>query len=360
MKDGLRTKARVRAGSALVLALLLSFPAAAVEGPADAPRGAIEASARGFAPASVVYERVAPAVVGITARRGRGEPFIGTGTIIDPSGLVLTTVTVVPKDAWQIRVFLRGGKVLPGRLVLVKEEKELALIRIGLAGAKAEFPYIQLGDSLEVSIGDAAFTFGNAFESIESDDQITLGEGLVSGIYDLTQGDLLSESKYVGPVFETSAPLNDGMDGGPLIARDGSVIGLLILGYSKSRWLGTAIPVGELKPLLGTERGWFNDRDEEFTAYAGLELEEVGGKEVRILRVHLDGPAFRAGLKPGEKIVGMGGEALESLEAFRAAFGKSAPGAGLELEVEAGPAGREAAAGGGARRRVPVVLGGRF
>jgi S1-C subfamily serine protease len=349
MDHGPLQRPPARAGSALAIGVLLAFAAAAF--PADAPRAAIEATARGFAAASAVYEKVAPAVVGIAARRGRGEPYIGTGTIIDPTGLVLTSVTVVPKDARQIRVFLRGGRVLPGNLVLVKEEKELALVRIGLAESRAEFPHIKLGDSRGVAIGEAAYTFGNAFESIESDDQITLGEGLVSGIYDLTRDDLLTESKYVGPVFETSAPLNDGMDGGPLVSRDGTLIGLLILGYSKNRWLGTAIPVGELKPLLCPERGWLDDRDEEFAGYAGLELEEVGRKEVRVLRVHVDGPAIRAGLKPGERISGLGGQGLESLESLRAAFGKAAPGKALELEVEAPD---------GVRRRVEIILGGRF
>jgi S1-C subfamily serine protease len=349
MEHGPLERPPPRARSAAALGLLLALPAAALA--ADTPPGAIEATARGFAAASAVYEKVAPAIVGIAARRGRGEPYIGTGTIIDPSGLVLTSVTVVPKDARQIRVFLRGGRVLPGNLVLVKEEKELALIRIGSAGAKAEFPHIKLGDSRDVAIGEAAYTFGNAFESIESDDQITLGEGLVSGFYDLTRDDLLTESKYVGPVIETSAPLNDGMDGGPLIARDGTLIGLLILGYSKNRWLGTAIPVGELKPLLSPERGWLSDRDEEFAGYAGLELEEVGGREVRVLRVHFDGPAIRAGLKPGERISGLGGRGLESLAAFRAALAKARPGDQLDLEVEAP---------GGTRRQVEITLGGRF
>jgi S1-C subfamily serine protease len=352
MRHGLPSRPRRRSAGALALSLVLPATGVRADAVPDAPpRKVIDASARGFGAAASVYERVAPAIVGIAARRGRGEPFMGTGTIIDPTGLVLTAVTVVPRDAWQIRVFLRGGRVVPGRLVRVEEEKELALVRIGSAGARAEFPHVKLGDSRAVEIGEPAFTFGNAFESIESDDQITLGEGLVSGIYDLTRDDLLTESRYLGPVLETSAPLNDGMDGGPLIARDGTVIGLLILGYSKNRWLGTAIPVGELKPLLGAERGWFNDRDEPFAAYAGLELEEVAGLEVRILRVHADGPAVRAGLKAGERISGVGGKDLESMAPFRAAFVKAAPGEELELEVEAA---------GGVRRRVAFVLGGRF
>jgi serine protease Do len=332
-----------RARHLLAALVALSAPAApAGEVPARNP---LRASAT-----SGVYQRAAPAIVGIVCGGEQGT--YGTGVLIDPSGLVLTTVTVVPRAATRIRVHLRGGAELAARIVLINEEKELALIRVGAPGEKREFPHLKLGDSAAARPGHTALTFGNAFHSIEHDDQVTMAEGLVSGVYQVSASDLVSESKYTGPVLETSAAVNDGMDGGPLLDREGRIIGLLSLAYSKNRWLGTAIPVNDLKPLIAAERGWFHDRREEVAAFAGIELEEVARSEVRILRVEPDGPAARAGLVAGERILSIGGKRVESLAAFRAEFAAASPGGKLALEVEP--------AMGGSPRPVEVRLWGMF
>lgn len=282
--------------------------------------------------ASALYERTAPAVVGITCRSGPSNFYFGTGTIIDPRGLVLSSVTVVPKDARQIQVYLHGGRVLAARSLAIEPEKELALLSLEGKAPGGGFPCVRLGDSRRVELGDPAFSLGNAFQSIEYDDQVSLGEGIVSGYFRLKEKQ--SQSTYIGLALETSAPINSGMDGGPLLDKSGDMIGLLSLNYSRSRWLGTAVPIHVLKPLLNPYRGWFNDRDEEFAAYAGLELEERGeaaSREVRILRVYDPGPAFQAGLTAGEVVVAIGDKPLESMAAFRATFGAAKAGEKLRL-----------------------------
>jgi S1-C subfamily serine protease len=285
--------------------------------------------------ASALYERAAPAVVGITCRSGQSNVYFGTGTIIDPSGLVLSSVTVVPKDARQIQVYLRGGRVLSGRSLLVEAEKEVVLLRLEGEAPRGEgFPFVRLGDSRSVQLGDPAFSLGNAFQSIENDDQVSLGEGIVSGYFRLKERQ--SQSTYIGLALETSAPINSGMDGGPLLDQNGEVIGLLSLNYSRNRWLGTAIPIHVLKPLLNPCRGSFSDRDEVFRAYAGLELEELGeagARKVRVSRVDDGGPASKAGLSAGDVVTAVGDKPLESTAAFRAAFGEARPGGKLRLET---------------------------
>jgi S1-C subfamily serine protease len=269
--------------------------------------------------------------VGITCRRG--ERFTGTGTIIDPSGLILTSTTVVPRDAVEIKVYLRGGRELEGKLVTVREEKELSLIRIRAAMASKGHDYIPLGDSSRARVGGLALTLGNAFESIEDDDQVTLGQGLISGLYEITGADGAFESKYQGPVIETSAPLNGGMDGGPLLDREGRLIGLLSLAYSKNRWLGTAVPIDDLKPVIRSELALLEDGDDAFAAYAGLELEEVEGAGVRVRDVEPDGPLHRAGVMPGQWLRRVCGMPLVSLGEFRECFGKARPGERFSIEV---------------------------
>jgi serine protease Do len=281
-----------------------------------------------------LYEKVSPAVVGITCTRGSPNDFFGTGTIIDANGLVITSSTVVPKDATRIRVYLHGGEVLKGKAILTNEDKELSLFRIEAPQGHASFPFLKLGDSSDVRVGEPAFTLGNAFHSIEADDQVAFGEGVVSGLYDLVQ--TLSESKYSGHAIETTAHLNGGMDGGPLVDRNGALIGILCLNYSRSRWLGTAVPIDELKPLMGDEIGWFSDRIGSFPVYAGIEVELERGSELRIRKVHPDGPASKAGLTAGDRIIGAQGTPVRSVKELREALEKTRLGDPLRIEAKRG------------------------
>jgi serine protease Do len=305
------------------LPLTLLAALGAVPGPA--PEGS----------AAAIYEAVAPAVVAITCEVA-GSQYFGTGTIIDPKGWVVTSTTVVPQNAKSVQIYLRGGVVLPAKLELSAAEKELSILRVEASVPQGDFPSVRLGDSRRMHVGDAALSFGNAYASIQADDQVTLGEGIVSGLYSLQETH--SESKYRGLVIETTAHVNDGMDGGPLIDGSGSMVGVLCLNYSLNRWLGTAVPIGELMPLIGRVRGWFSDTAESLAAYAGLELEEVGGDTVRVLRVEESSPAALAGLSKGSWITSVEGMPIRSLQAFREAFGKAKAGSVLRLGLRNGDA----------------------
>jgi S1-C subfamily serine protease len=326
--------------------ILAAGAAAAAETAPD--RGAEKSGSGGL---EALYATVAPAVVGLTCRR-EGD-YYGTGVLIDPAGLVMTSVTVVPQGARDIRVYLRGGRVATAELLKAVADRELSLLRIEnmdrlLAEGEAALPHLKLGDSARVRIGEPSYALGNAFLSIQQDDRVTLAAGLVSGLYDLKEK--RSQATYVGPAIETTAALNNGMDGGPLLNGAGEIIGLLSLNYSRSRWLGTAVPVNKLKPIIAGYRGWLDDRLESYPVYAGLEIEQVGGRDIRILRVRAGSPAAAAGLRPGDVLKGCGGARLSSVAGLRRQLERARPGDELELELE-----RD-----GTSQRVTIVLWGRF
>jgi S1-C subfamily serine protease len=295
-----------------------------------------------------IFARVAPAVVGLNCRRSGSESFFGTGTIIDPTGLVITSVTVVPDRARDIRVHLQGGRVLKGRVVSTDNQKELSLVRIEAEGGGERFPWIELGDSARVQLGDMALTFGNSFRSIDVDDQVSLAQGVVSGLYDLKP--TLSESRYTGAAIETSAALNAGTDGGPLVDGAGKLIGVLCLNYSRSRWLGTAVPIHELKPLIFPHLSWLDDGQEGLPVYIGLKVEDVAPEGARVAAVEPDGPAALAGIVPGDTVVGLGGEPVDGLKALRKLLEGRKRGEKLALRV----------ARAGETRDVTILSWGRF
>ena len=283
-----------------------------------------------------MYDRLSEAVVGITCRNGRLEYF-GTGTVIDPAGLVLTSVTVVPENASRIRVYLRGGRVVSGRVISWQGDSEFALVKIdgsqieGAKGEKPWIPYVTMGSSARARLGESVYVLGNAFQCIITDDRVAMSGGIVSGLYSLRK--TRSESSYLGPIIETNAPVNNGMDGGPLVDATGRLLGVISLNYSRNRWLGTAVPIDRLKPLVSKHRGWFTDEGAGRGAYAGLELEEVAGSEIRVLGVAVNGPAARAGLRVGSRIVKINGEAASTLEAFVRFFADQPPSQRLVLET---------------------------
>ena len=316
----------------LVLALAIAFSTRA------APRlAAMEPTSKSTKPlrfsAASVYDAVAPAVIGVRSRKGR-QPFFGSGTIVDPKGLVLASSQAVPDGARGITAFLPGGATISARVLFRRDAFELVILQLDKRRTpKGGFPYVRLGDSQRVHLGAAAFGLGNAFHSIELDDQVSFSQGIISGRFDLKE--TLPDSTYLGAALETSAPVNDGMAGGPLVDSRGELIGLLCKNFSRARWLGTAVPIHRIKPLLSPYRGWFSDRDERFDAYLGVELEEFGEERtVRVLRVFDRSPAAAAGLNPGVVIVSINDTAIESITEFRSEFAKIRAGGTVRLGAE--------------------------
>jgi S1-C subfamily serine protease len=352
-----RPDGRIRLLSVLVLvfAHIAASPVAALA-PEGTPSGNDDSAARGSRltaalPASAevgalsaeaLYNVVSPAVVAITCHRfaslgGRREVYFGTGAIIDPSGLILTSVTVLPEGAREIRAYLRGGRVARAELLLHMPELEVSVARLAgldqlVAAGGGAVPYLELGDSDAVEVGDAAFSLGNAFHSIERDDQVTIAAGVVSGRFGLREK--RSESTYLGPAIETSAALNNGMDGGPLVNARGEIIGLLSLNYSLQRWLGTAVPVNALKTALGRHRGWFDDRRQGHAAFVGCELFDHLGAAARVARVRPGSPAEAAGLRPRDLVTSFRGADVRGAADFDGLFQGSRPGERVKFEVE--------------------------
>jgi S1-C subfamily serine protease len=233
---------------------------------------------------------------------------------------------------------------------------EVVLIRLRPpAGERGRtFPFVRIGDSSRLRIGQLAYTLGNAFRSISEDQQVSLAVGAVSGSYVLTEP--RNESHYRGPAIETTAAVNDGMDGGPLVDGNGDVVGLISLNFSRNRWLGTAVPVNMILPTIAEELGSFSDRLERFPAFLGIELRPAvlatprgeaqapGSPEALgpvVIRVQLGSPAASAGFKEGDRVVSWNGAPVATGRDFRALFGKARPGERVKIGIERGKDRRE-------------------
>jgi len=197
-----------------------------------------------------IYEAVRPAVVGITCRTSPTQGYFGTGVVVSADGYILTSTTVVPRGAGNIKVFFSGELEKEAKISEIDEATEAALIKVDAARLK----FVPLADSAGARPGSLAFTFGNPFGTLSSDDKVSFSSGFISGVYRLKDnGDF--QSKYRDLVIETEAAVNPGSDGGPLVDGQGRLLGIISLGYSERRWLGVAIPTHIIAPRLKALKG---------------------------------------------------------------------------------------------------------
>ena len=185
-------------------------------------------------PARSVVERALAATVGIQCELNRFVNHSGTGIVIGPDGHILTATSVVPAGATKIRVTFPGFVVRDAEIVAVDELLAVTVIKVDDSG----LPCLPLARDLP-AVGSTAYTASDVENSLATNGRASFSRGLISGVYDVPKH---PEAAYAGIALETTAAVNPGSDGGPLIDEAGRVCGVLTLGTLPLRWQGTAIP----------------------------------------------------------------------------------------------------------------------
>lgn len=191
-------------------------------------------------PARVVAERTLACTVGI---RCTAEPFVqhrGTGIVVSPAGHILTATTVVPPGARSIRVTFPGFVVREATLVAVDEPLAVALLQVE---AGTNLPHLRLARELP-AVGSTAYTAADVENALLVSGRASFSRGLISGLYELPRQ---ADSAATGIAVETTAAVNPGSDGGPLVDAAGNVCGVITLGTLPLRWQGTAVPTKVLR-----------------------------------------------------------------------------------------------------------------
>jgi serine protease Do len=297
-------------------------PAAAVNPPA-AVKAALPVPSGSFIR---IVEAVGPAVINInTVTRGIagrtpieeffGEEFmrrlfgdrperelpqrgLGSGVIVDPSGVALTNAHVV-EGATEIEVVTADGKKPKAKVVGVDRKTDLAVLRLEGPGP---FPAVTLGDSSQMQVGDWVLAIGSPFGLHQ-----TVSAGIISG-----KSRVIGQGRY-DDFLQTDAAINPGNSGGPLVNMSGEVIGINTAILSRtggSIGIGFAIPSGvaqhvyrELLAKGKVTRGWLGVTIQPLTPELakGFGLQEPTG--ALIAEVINDSPAEKAGLRPGDIIL---------------------------------------------------------
>lgn len=238
---------------------------------------------------------------------------LGSGFIISPDGYILTNDHVAG-NAKEITVTLTSGDKYKAELIGTDMVSDVALLKID----GKNLPYIKLGNSDEIIIGEWVIALGNPFGLFEIDDKPTVTVGVVSaaGLNLRPEG-----GRFYRGMIQTDAAINSGNSGGPLINALGEAIGVNAVIFTPNQGnvgVGFAIPINRVKNIVDElkakgkiERNFYTGLevqsvDKRIARYFGLEKAEG----VIVSDVRRGSPAEKSGFKVGDIIVEVNGEKI--------------------------------------------------
>lgn len=252
-----------------------------------------------------------------------------SGFIVSPDGYILTNSHVV-HNATTINVFLNDGREFKGKVIGQDPSTDIALVKIDANN----LPYLKLGDSDKLEIGQWAIAIGNMFGLQAS---LTVGVVSAKGRNNL---DLAEREDFI----QTDAAINRGNSGGPLLSLDGKVYGMntaiVTDGGSGYTGIGFSIPSNMLKHVLdqliktgSVTRGFIGvtlqNIDPDLAQAFGLK--QAGG--ALIADVSRGSPAEKAGLKQGDIIQAYNNLPVSNISSLRNAIALMTPGDRISLKV---------------------------
>ena len=167
----------------------------------------------------------------------------GSGFFVSSQGLILTNKHVVDQENAEYSVFTNDGKKHLAKVVDRDPVLDIALIRIEGSG----FPYLSLGDSDLLQVGQSVIAIGNALGEFRN----TVSVGVVSGLArSITAGDRFGKTEILDHVIQTDAAINPGNSGGPLLDLSGKVVGVNVAVAEGSQNIGFALPINVIKGAI--------------------------------------------------------------------------------------------------------------
>ncbi|MGR4867704.1 S1C family serine protease [Variovorax sp. LARHSF232] len=321
---------------------VVSVIEAPVAGPQPPAAGSLSAAAK----------RAAPAVVSINTSKAAprhprsNDPWfrfffgdqadqpqvgLGSGVIVSPEGYILTNNHVV-EGADEIEVTLNDGRHAVGKVIGTDPDTDLAVLKIDLD----KLPIIVLGNSDSLQVGDQVLAIGNPFG---------VGQTVTSGIVSALGRNQLGINTFEN-FIQTDAAINPGNSGGALVDISGNLEGINTAIYSRSggsMGIGFAIPVSTAKQVLEdivkegkVTRGWIgvepNDLSPELAETFGVKAKSG----VIITGVLQNGPAARAGIRPGDVITGVAEKKIDNVQELLTTVAGLKPGSATRFSLQRG------------------------
>ena len=259
---------------------------------------------------------------------GEAQAGLGSGVIVSGDGYILTNNHVV-EGADAIEVVLNDSRRAQAKVIGTDPDTDLAILKIELD----KLPAIALGSSDALQVGDQVLAIGNPFG---------VGQTVTSGIVSAMGRNQLGINTFEN-FIQTDAAINPGNSGGALVDTSGNLLGINTAIYSRSggnMGIGFAIPVSTARMVLDgivkdgqVTRGWIGVEPNDLSA----ELAETFGVKTRhgviITGVLQNGPAARAGIRPGDVIVSVAGRRVGNVSELLSGVAALKPGTASPFQV---------------------------
>jgi Do/DeqQ family serine protease len=257
---------------------------------------------------------------------------LGSGVMVDPSGLVVTNVHVI-EGADQVKVSLADKREFEAEIVLKDSRSDLAVLR--LKDTHEKFPTLDFANSDELLVGDVVLAIGNPFGVGQ-----TVTHGIISALARTQVG--ITDYQFF---IQTDAAINPGNSGGALVDMTGRLAGVNTAIYSRSggsQGIGFAIPANMVRVVVASAKGggnavkrpWLGAKLQAVTP----EIAETMGLRLPtgalVANVSANSPAARAGLKLSDLIVAIDGQAVEDPNAFDYRFATHPLGGTSQIDVQ--------------------------
>jgi len=256
--------------------------------------------------------------------RNRTERSLGSGVIVDTEGHIATNNHVI-ENADQVWVQLADRRVAVAKVVGRDPDSDLALLKIGLN----HLPVMPFGHSDKLQVGDVVLAIGNP---------LGLSQTVTHGIVSATARGQLGLATFEN-FIQTDAAINPGNSGGALINTRGELVGIntaVMEKTSGAEGIGFAIPVNMVRGVIHdlisrgkVVRGWIGIIPEDFSDEQAARVNLPHGG---VVVVDLDpGPAWDAGLRPGDILTTFDGHAVSSSQDMLARIASTQPGATIKV-----------------------------
>ncbi len=265
--------------------------------------------------------------------RPEPEQALGSGVIVSPDGYIITNNHVVQgADKDGIKVTLLDKRTFHAKLIGRDPTTDVAVIKID----GSDLPYVALGNSDSVHVGEWVVAIGNPFGL-----DYTVTQGIISA---LGRNINIIRNKYgIEDFIQTDAVINPGNSGGPLVDLTGQVVGIntaIATNTGSYEGYGFAIPINiakhvamdliehgkVLRPYIGVS---ITEIDQ--TTAKALGMKEANG--VLVQSIESNSPAEKAGIKPGDVILKFDGQSISHANQLQALVASKAPGDKAEVEI---------------------------
>jgi Do/DeqQ family serine protease len=253
---------------------------------------------------------------------------LGSGVIVSPQGYILTNNHVV-ETADEILVMLNDGRRAQAKVIGTDPETDLAVLKVNLDN----LPVMVLNNSEQLQVGDIVLAIGNPFG---------VGQTVTSGIISALGRNQLGINTFEN-FIQTDAAINPGNSGGALVDVQGNLLGINTAIYSKSggsMGIGFAIPVSIAKQVLEgivkdglVTRGWIGVEPTELTPELAQTFNVNRQEGVIITGVLQTGPAFKAGVRPGDMLLAVNDHGVSNVAELLAQVSLLKPGVNAQLKI---------------------------